>query len=138
MRSISSALANHLAGDLLTVATLWKIVRTDGHIFGFTEHDQDLTLDGLTYASTGGHTSSAIVWSDDLSTSNQEVTAVFDSSAINAQDVAVGAVALAGLFVLARRMHHAMRPAGTSDSAACPNCGGDEHCAPKPPTPASH
>lgn len=90
MRSISTALANHLASDVLTVATLWKIVRTDGQVFGFTDHDQDLTVDGLTYASTGGHTSSAIVWSDDLSTSNQEVTAVFDSSAINAQDVAAG------------------------------------------------
>lgn len=90
MRTLSTALANHLAGEVLTVATLWKIVRTDGQAFGFTDHDQDLTVDGLLYASTGGHTSSAIVWADDLSTSNQEVTAVFDSSAINAQDVAAG------------------------------------------------
>lgn len=90
MRTISTALTNHLAGEVLTVATLWKIVRTDGQVFGFTDHDQDLTVGGVTYASTGGHTSSAIVWSDDLSISNQEVTAVFDSSAIDAQDVAAG------------------------------------------------
>ncbi len=90
MRTISTALANHLAGEVLTVATLWEIVRTDGQVFGFTDHDQDLTVGGVTYASTGGHTSSAIVWSDDLSISNQEVTAVFDSSAIDAQDVAAG------------------------------------------------
>jgi uncharacterized phage protein (TIGR02218 family) len=90
MRTISTALANHLAGEVLTVATLWKIVRTDGQTFGFTDHDQDLVVSGINYASTGGHTSSAIVWADDLSTSNQEVTAVFDSSAINAQDVAAG------------------------------------------------
>ena len=90
MRTISTALSNHLAGDVLTVATLWKIVRTDGQTFGFTDHDQDVTVGGITYASTGGHTSSAIVWSDDLSVSNQEITAVFDSSAINAQDVAAG------------------------------------------------
>lgn len=90
MRTLSTALANHLAGEVLTLATLWKIVRTDGQSFGFTDHDQDITVDGLLYASTGGHTSSAIVWADDLSTSNQEVTAVIDSSAINAQDVAAG------------------------------------------------
>ncbi len=90
MRSISSALANHLAGDVLTVATLWKIVRTDGQTFGFTDHDQDITVSGLTYKSTGGYTSSAIVWSNDLSTSNQEVTAIFDSVSITPADVMAG------------------------------------------------
>ena len=90
MRSISSALAAHLAGDVVTLATLWKIVRTDGVIFGFTDHDQDITVGGQTYQSTGGHTSSAIVWSADLSNSNQEVTAVFDSSSITPGDVMAG------------------------------------------------
>lgn len=90
MRSISTALANHLAGDVLTVATLWNIVRTDGAVFGFTDHDQDLTVGGLTYRSTGGYTSSAIVWSNDLATSNQEVTAIFDHASITAADVAAG------------------------------------------------
>lgn len=90
MRSISSALAAHLAGEVVTLATLWKIVRTDGAIFGFTDHDQDITVGGQTYLSTGGHTSSAIVWSSDLSNSNQEVTAVFDSAAITSGDVMAG------------------------------------------------
>ncbi len=90
MRTLSTALANHLAGDQLTIATLWKIVRRDGQTFGFTDHDQDITIGGQTYASAGGHTSSATVWSSDLSISNQEVTAVFDNSAIDPADVMAG------------------------------------------------
>ena len=90
MRTISTALTAHLAGEVLTTATLWKITRRDGQVFGFTDHDSDLTVSGVTYASTGGHTSSAMVWSDDLSNSNQEVTAVFDHSAITRADVMAG------------------------------------------------
>ena len=71
MRTISTALTAHLAGEVLTTATLWKITRRDGQVFGFTDHDSDLTVSGVTYASTGGHTSSAMVWSDDLSNSTQ-------------------------------------------------------------------
>ena len=56
---------------------------------------------------------------------------------INAQDVAVGAVALVGLFVLARRLNRAMRPSKDAAGGACPNCGGDDHCAPKPTPPAA-
>ena len=90
MRSVSAALATHLAGEVVTLATLWKIVRTDGQVFGFTDHDQDITISGQTYLSSGGHTSSAISWSSDLSNSNQEVTAVFDNAAITASDVNAG------------------------------------------------
>jgi hypothetical protein len=90
VRTLSTALTNHLVGDVLSTATLWKIVRRDGQTFGFTDHDQDITVDGLAYKSAGGHTSSATVWSDDLSTTNQEVTVVFDNSAIKPGDVMAG------------------------------------------------
>lgn len=90
MRTLSTALASHLAGQTQMIATLWKIVRTDGAVFGFTDHDQDITVGGITYRSTGGYTSSAIVWSGDLSTSNQEVTAIFDSASITQADVLAG------------------------------------------------
>lgn len=49
------------------------------------------------------------------------------------QDLAVGAVAVVGLLVLARRMTGAMRASARDAAAPCPNCGGDEHCAPTPP-----
>lgn len=90
MRTLSTALANHLAKQTQTNATLWKIVRTDGAIFGFTDHDQDVVFGGLTYKSSGGYTSSAIVWSSDLATSNQEVFALFDSNSITQADVLAG------------------------------------------------
>jgi hypothetical protein len=30
------------AGDLETVATFWRVLRTDGVTLGFTSHDHDL------------------------------------------------------------------------------------------------
>jgi hypothetical protein len=38
MKSISAALAQHLAGDVTTPATCWKIAQRDGVLLGFTNH----------------------------------------------------------------------------------------------------
>jgi hypothetical protein len=82
MRSISSALLAHLQGDVRTVCTLWLITRTDNATFGFTDFDQPLTYGGVTYAPQGGYTHSNIESNSDLSTSNMELSAIFDSAAI--------------------------------------------------------
>lgn len=42
MKSISSALQTHLGQAATSLATLWKISRTDGAVLGFTDHDQEL------------------------------------------------------------------------------------------------
>ena len=90
MRSISPALQAHLQGDVLTVATLWLITRTDGQIFGFTDFDQPITFGGITYLSAGGYTHSQINMGSDLSTSNLEVDAIFDSSVITPDSLESG------------------------------------------------
>ena len=82
MRTISAALLAHLQGNVQTTATLWLIKRTDGAQFAFTDHDQPITYNGVTYQSAGGYTHSQVEMSNDLSTSNLEVTAIFDSSTI--------------------------------------------------------
>ena len=82
MRTISAALLAHLQGNVQTTATLWLITRTDGAQFAFTDLDRPITYNGVTYESAGGYTHSQIEMSNDLSTSNLEVTAVFDSSTI--------------------------------------------------------
>ncbi|WP_268838006.1 DUF2163 domain-containing protein [Burkholderia sp. WTPI3] len=82
MRSIPSALVATLESEVQTVCTLWQITRTDGQVFAFTDLDQPVTYGGLTYQSAGGYTHSQIENTSDLSTSNLEVQAVFDSSAI--------------------------------------------------------
>jgi hypothetical protein len=48
-KTISPALAQHLAGEVTTLATCWKITRRDGAVLGFTDHVRDLRglIDGL-------------------------------------------------------------------------------------------
>jgi len=49
MKTTSVALAQHLAGEMTTLATYWKIIRRDGVVRGFTDHVRDLEIDGVTY-----------------------------------------------------------------------------------------
>ncbi|MFG7180665.1 DUF2163 domain-containing protein [Burkholderia pseudomallei] len=86
MRSISPALLAHLQGDVRTLATLWKITRADGAVYGFTDHDAPITIGGVTYQSSA-YTSSAIDTTSDLSVANLEVQSVFDSASITQYDL---------------------------------------------------
>ncbi len=49
MKSAGASLNTHIAGEVTTLARLWKITRTDGEIFAFTDHDQALTVAGTEY-----------------------------------------------------------------------------------------
>ncbi|MBY4799891.1 DUF2163 domain-containing protein [Burkholderia cepacia] len=73
MRSISTAFAQWLTQDVKTIATCVLITRKDGKVFGFTDHDMDLVVGGVRYASSSGFTASAIENTSDLSTSNLEI-----------------------------------------------------------------
>lgn len=90
MRTISAALLAHLQGDVRTICTLWTITRLDGLVLGFTDLDRDVTFNGIAYRSTGGYTHSGIEAGSTMSTSNLEMQAVFDSSAINQIDLEAG------------------------------------------------
>jgi hypothetical protein len=67
MKTISTALAQHLAGEVTTLATCWKITRRDGVVQGFTDHVRDLEVDGVTYRAASGYTRTAIRSTADLS-----------------------------------------------------------------------
>ncbi|MBF4041879.1 DUF2163 domain-containing protein [Burkholderia pseudomallei] len=90
MRSINAALLAHLAGNTQTLATLWLVTRKDGAQFGFTDLDQPIIYGGVTYEATGGYTHSQIDMTSDLSTSNLEVQAVFDSANITPESLESG------------------------------------------------
>lgn len=91
MRNLSPALLAHMQGDVRTIATLWLITRTDGQVFGFTDLDRDILFNGVTYLSAGGYTHSGIESGSTLSTSNLEMTALLDSSAITSASLESGA-----------------------------------------------
>jgi uncharacterized phage protein (TIGR02218 family) len=90
MKTVSAALKAHLEGTLLTVCTLWKVTRTDGLVFGFTDHDRDVTYSGVTYLAATGHSPSSIKTTAQLSVDNLEVQAMLSSSTITEADIYAG------------------------------------------------
>ncbi|AOJ62496.1 hypothetical protein WJ32_08515 [Burkholderia ubonensis] len=92
MRSISPAFAAWLAQDVKTIATCVKITRKDGTVFGFTDHDANLSIGGVLYTSSSGFTASAIENTSDLSTSNLEVDGLLlaTGGAITQTDIEAG------------------------------------------------
>ncbi len=76
MQSISPGLQAHLAGDVLQICTLIKYTRLDGVIRAYTDHDQDLTVDGITYTATGNIVPTAVETTADMSSSSMDSTGV--------------------------------------------------------------
>ncbi len=90
MKPASSALLAHLAQEATTLAYLVKLTRADGTIKGFTTHDQNLTVGGVTYLADGAFTPSALLSSSGLATDHMEVTGILDSADIAETDIKAG------------------------------------------------
>lgn len=90
MKSASTKLAAHIAGETTSLATCWLVTRKDGAIFGFTDFDQNLVIDDVTYEARTGYTRTAIQTISDLSVDNLDIESAFDSEAITAQGLRDG------------------------------------------------
>ena len=90
MKSISNDLADHIAGEVTTLATCWRVARRDGVVLGFTTHDQPLVVDDVTYHASSGFNPSAISTSNALSVDNLDVAGALTSSAISETDLREG------------------------------------------------
>ncbi len=90
MKSLSTALAAHLAGELTTLAYLVKITCANAAVKGFTTFDRDLTIGGVTYKACGALTPSAVQSTSSLSVDNLEVTGILDGDDITATDIENG------------------------------------------------
>ena len=90
MRSIPSALQDKLDAGVTTLARCWTIIRSDGAVLGFTDHDDDLVFAGVTYLAGSGFTGSEATSRFDLSVDGSEIAGAFDDSTLNAHDLAGG------------------------------------------------
>jgi uncharacterized phage protein (TIGR02218 family) len=90
MKTVSVALKTHLAGEVTTICTCWKITRRDGTEFFFTDHDVDLLVDGNTYVAAVGYTRTAIAANADMSVDNMDVNGIFDDASITETDLRSG------------------------------------------------
>ncbi|MDE1173868.1 MAG: DUF2163 domain-containing protein [Parvibaculaceae bacterium] len=90
MKNLSPALAGHLAGGTTTLATCWKIVRSDGVALGFTDCDVDISFDGVTHEAAAGMSAGAMESSAGLAVDNLDVAGALQSEKLNERDLAAG------------------------------------------------
>lgn len=86
----SNSLIAHLRTGATTVCNAWSVVRLDGRVYGFTDHDCDLTFDGLTFKANTGMTASAMQKSTGMSVDNTEVIGALSDTAIDELDLSIG------------------------------------------------
>lgn len=86
----AAALHAHLATAATTVARAWSVVRTDGQVFGFTDHDRDLSFEGITFKASSGMTASALLQTTGLAIDNAEAVGALSDAAITEADILAG------------------------------------------------
>lgn len=90
MKSISPSLQAHLDTGATTLAHVWRLTRRDGVVLGFTDHDDDLVLDGVTYEAAAGVSASAVESSSGLAVDNLDILGALISDRLGEDDLMAG------------------------------------------------
>ncbi len=90
MREIPSALQAKLDSGVTTLCHCWKLTRRDATVQGFTDHDDDLVIGGVTYRAGTGFTSSEATSRFDLSVDGAEIAGALSDDALLEADLAAG------------------------------------------------
>ncbi len=90
MKTFPPGLQAHLDSGATTLAWCWRVIRRDGVVYGFTDHDRDVTFDGTTFEAASGFTGTDIRQSIGLSIDNLDVTGALQSERLNEADLAAG------------------------------------------------
>lgn len=90
MRALPGGLGTALASGAAGIATAWILTRTDGVRLGFTDHDEDLTVEGVTCAAATAWTLGAAHSELGASAGLAAATGALDSAALTEADIAAG------------------------------------------------
>lgn len=90
MKALVPALHAHLASGTTTLAWCWRITRSDGQVFGFTDHDRGLQYDGTSFDSETGLIPSELRHGSDMSVDAQDAEGILSSDRITETDIADG------------------------------------------------
>lgn len=101
MKTLSPDLESHLATGATTLATCWKATRGDGVILGFTDHDQDIAFDGVTYLADSGPEASEASSGPGLAVGGAEISGALNETVLSAAPLSSADLA-AGLWDRAR------------------------------------
>jgi uncharacterized phage protein (TIGR02218 family) len=90
MRNIPAALQARLDSGVTTLAHCWTLSRRDGVALGFTDHDRDLVVDGVTCRAGTGFAASEASARFDLSVDGAEISGALDDATLSEADLAAG------------------------------------------------
>lgn len=110
MIPLSAALKAHFQQPYQTTSTCWLVMRTDGTVLGFTDHDQIITFNletwmsgfglaalpgivgtgSVAYSAVAGYTKTDIASSGALNVDNMEVDGILVSPSISEADLTAG------------------------------------------------
>ena len=90
MRTLPEGFQAHLDSGATTLCWCWRVVRADGVVFGFTDHDNDLVFDGAAFEAAAGITATDVESSVGLGVDNLDIESVLQSNRLNEDDLAAG------------------------------------------------
>jgi uncharacterized phage protein (TIGR02218 family) len=90
MRTIPSALQAKLSTGVTTLCRCWVVTRRDGVVQGFTDHDRDIVLDGVTCRANTGLTGSEATEQLGLAVQGSDISGVLADESLSEADLAAG------------------------------------------------
>jgi len=90
MRAIPSALQAKLDSGITTLCRCWVLTRRDGIKQGFTDHDEDILLDGVVCRAGTGLSASEATAQSGLAVTASEISGALNDDALSENDLAAG------------------------------------------------
>ena len=90
MRTIPADLQSKLDSGCTTLCRCWTLTRSDGVVQGFTDHDEDVILGGVTCAAGTGLTGSEATQKLGLAADTSEISGALAADTLNEDDLAAG------------------------------------------------
>jgi len=90
MKTLPEGLQSHLDSGATTLCWCWQLVRGDGVVMGFTDHDRALAFDGVTYEAAAGFSASEVQSALGLAVDNLTLAGALSSATLNEDDLAAG------------------------------------------------
>jgi len=90
MRSLPQTLIDRIESGSASLCHVWLLARKDGVKLGFTDHDRDLVVDGVTCQAATGWTAGAAETALGYGPGSLAASGVLDSAAISETDIRLG------------------------------------------------
>ncbi|MBN9071512.1 MAG: DUF2163 domain-containing protein [Rhizobiales bacterium] len=90
MTSYPESLTAHLARDVTTVCTAWRLTRRDGDVSGYTDHDRSLAFDGTAFEPASGFSASEAQETLGLAVDTVDVEGALSSAGLVEEEIEAG------------------------------------------------